>query len=160
MEIDLIVLLMLYAKSKIVNRDYYSYVSTQRPSYSARCICRPRLTERLNSSALHLRPSRGKRWPSDPATPRSYTIVIPTVASHGQVSGYPEGLVEWLAPDYAVLAYWEDFFPPFTSDPAELRSVRLTDPVPSLQRLTDVLGSDRYTLPAPMTEIRFANRCP
>ena len=81
------------------------------------------------------------------------------MASHGQVESYPEGLVEWLAPDYAVLAHWEDFFRPFTSDRAELRSVRPTDPVPFLERISDALGPDRFTLPAPMTEVRFSKSC-
>jgi hypothetical protein len=98
--------------------------------------------------------------PHDASTPRPYTILIPTVASHGQVTGYPEGLVGRLAPDYAVLAHWEDFFRPFTSDPAQLKSVRLTDPVPFLERMSVALGPKRFTLPAPLTEVRFSQSCP
>jgi L-ascorbate metabolism protein UlaG (beta-lactamase superfamily) len=88
-----------------------------------------------------------------------YVIMLPTVASWSQVSNYPEALVERLQPDYAVLGHWEDFFRPFTSERESLRSVRMTDPEPFIEKLKSSMGESAFVLPAPLTPIRFARQC-
>lgn len=97
-----------------------------------------------------------KTWPGDA---RPYKILLPTVASHAQVDGYPDGLLSHFEPDFTVLGHWEDFFRPFTRDPGKLRAVPATDVGDFLHELEDEV-QDRYVLPAPLTRVRFARSCP
>jgi len=88
-----------------------------------------------------------------------YTILLPTVASSGNLSNYPERLVERLNPDYTVLGHWEDFFLSFSKDRETLRSARLTNVAEFIKKLKVAMGSSAYTLSAPLTKIRFARHC-
>lgn len=95
----------------------------------------------------------------DPRAGDPFTIVLPTVASWENVEGYPDVLFWRLAPDFAVLGHWEDFFMDYADEPADLHAVRATDTKAFVRRAERLLGAARVALPAPGARFTFADVC-
>ncbi len=99
------------------------------------------------------RPPRGFPPPHDGIP---VDVVILCTAGSGEAEGYPDALVEALAPRHALLGHWEDFFRPMDWP---LRPVPGTDVQAFEQRLADLLpeGSEQVR-PVPGETVRIRPR--
>ena len=85
-----------------------------------------------------------------PPDPHPVDVAILCVPGHKKVRDYPEGIIERLAPRYAVLGHWEDFFRPWADSPVALRPVRFTDPLDFIDRLEAIAPPhNTWILPRP-----------
>ncbi len=90
-------------------------------------------------------------------TPLDLALVC--VASYGEVEGHPHALARHHEPRAWLLGHWEDFFRPYTQDPAELRTVPATDVPGFWKRLrASEVPEDAITLPMPGQHFRY-QRC-
>jgi L-ascorbate metabolism protein UlaG (beta-lactamase superfamily) len=98
--------------------------------------------------------SSGPRAGQPPKSDLRIDVAIPCVASFHAVDDYPGWLVKQLDPRHFALGHWEDFFRPYTQDPAELRTVRATNVNRFIATLEAAeVPRDAFTLPAPGTRI-------
>lgn len=90
----------------------------------------------------------------------SIDVAITCLPGHNQVQGYPQDLLNAISVRHVIMGHWEDFFRPYTQDPAQLRAVRFSKPEDFIKRVDLVLPDDgQRSLLAPGSGIRLVN-CP
>jgi L-ascorbate metabolism protein UlaG (beta-lactamase superfamily) len=87
-------------------------------------------------------------------------IAIPCVAAFQEVRGQPERMLENVRARHWMLSHWENFFRPYSQDPAAMEPVPATDVSAYLERLRAAgVSDDRWTLPVPGAHFLY-RRCP
>jgi hypothetical protein len=84
------------------------------------------------------------------------------VASHRQVDGYPERLLEHAVPRHVVLGHWENFLAPYTRDTRTIRGVPFSHPrdfIKRVERYVDSREGSSWMLPVPGAGLRLV-ACP
>jgi len=89
-------------------------------------------------------------------------VALVCLASHRQVEGYPERLLERAKPRHVVMGHWEHFLAPYSRDPQILRGVPFSHPrdfIERVERYVATVAGSSWVLPAPGAQLQLV-ACP